>query len=177
MKRNQSKPGLIKASQLELADIKELLLKYGHPVIDEGEFLAIPTPFFGMYIDINCENSIVDLSGAIELTRNRSLRKQLRLVNWLNNAVPLVRFSLAQSADLDKGIDLVHLPDRSDLWGSIALPLASGFSKRQFVVALDALITGLIHAFAAAVETGFVDAPMCEVCAEQLEAEENSYAL
>jgi len=176
MKRHQSNPGLIEASQLHLADIEELLLKYGHPVIDESEFLSIPTPFFGMYININCENSIVDLSGAIELTRNRSLRKQLRLVNWLNNAVQLVRFSLAQAAALDKGIDLLQLPDRSDLWGSIALPVASGFSKRQFLIAFDALITGLIHAYAAAVETGLVDAPMCEACAGQFEAEEDSYA-
>jgi hypothetical protein len=122
------------------------------------------------------DTKLIDLSGLIELRPGCSLSDTARFVNWLNNADPIVRFALGESVNPDDPVDQIAMPDASALWGNVSLPFGSGLVVNQFVAAIALLNNGLDHAFTKALEDGFVDAPMCEACAEQFEAEENSYA-
>ncbi len=124
------------------------------------------------YAGIHEDVKIVLLAGDIALRRNGSLRKILGFVNWLNSANKIVRFSFLESVSAENPCDRGALPDGGRLVGSISLPFQSGFSGIQFMDSWDILTDGLNYAFNLAVEDGLVDDPVCDKCAETLEAKE-----
>jgi hypothetical protein len=168
--------GLLRPHKVTLSILESILKGCGYSTEMDDSCILAEDSINPILIGIIKDTKLIDLSGLIELRPGCSLSDTARFVNWLNNADPIVRFALGESVNPDNPIDRIAMPDASALWGNVSLPFGSGLVVNQFVAAIDLLNNGLDHAFTKALEDGFVDAPMCEACAEQFEAEEDSYA-
>jgi hypothetical protein len=144
--------GLLEASELKIEDIERLLLEHGFAAQIECDWVQVKMPRWSLLFNLVEDAPAVDLAGAFELRQGVSLKKTLRLLNYLNNTDKVVKFSLWEPPHHGR-IDL------SDVWASVALPIHSGFSSKQFIGALDLLLSGLEYAFTAAVEAGFAEPP------------------
>lgn len=149
---NKHNRDLLKASELNLETIERLLLEYGFEAEIDSTWIQVKMPKWSLFIKHVDDLPAVDLAGAIELRQGISLRKTLRFLNYLNNEDRVVRFSLWEPPSHD-AIDM------ADLWANVALPIRSGFSSKQFIGALDLLLSGLDYAFTAAVEAGLAEPP------------------
>ena len=176
MIHQQTQSGLLRPHKVTLSTLESILNGCGYSTEMDDSCILAEGSINPILIGIIKDTRLIDLSGLIELRPGCSLNDTARFVNWLNNADPIVRFALGESVNPDNPIDRIAMPDASALWGNVSLPFGSGLVVNQFVAAIDLLNDGLDHALTKALEDRFVDAPMCEACAEQFEAEEDSYA-
>ncbi len=149
---NKHNRDLLKASELKIEDIERLLLEHGFAAQIESGWVQIKMPRWSLFFNLVEDAPAVDLAGAFELRQGVSLKKTLRLLNYLNNTDKVVKFSLWEPPHHGRF-------DLSDVWASVALPIHSGFSSKQFIGALDLLLSGLDYAFTAAVEAGLAEPP------------------
>jgi len=163
---------LIRPEEVTLDLLEELIQQHGSERRATNRHSSRLISRSPHYAGIHEDVKIVLLAGDIALRRNGSLRKILGFVNWLNNANKIVRFSFLESVSAENPCDRGALPDGGRLVGSISLPFQSGFSGIQFMDSWDILTDGLNYAFNLAVEDGLVDDPVCDKCAETLEAKE-----
>jgi len=145
------------ADYLSTELLAQLFIENGYAATIEESCVLIDTPTHPASARVLKDFGILEFSGVLELKRCGSLTRKMRFINWLNNAIPAVRFSLFEKVDPENPIDRIASPDSIILWADLALPLASGLGEDQILEALTMLVEAIDSALVSALEDGLVD--------------------